>query len=67
MYLKVKNQELDIILAGLRLWQQKSHTADSDLLEIAGAHGEPLSDLEIDDLCIRLNTTDTPRPKRRQT
>lgn len=55
--MKIDNRERDTILAALRCWQGTKRRT-RDLIEIAtddGAH-EALSDLEIEQLCERLNT-----------
>ena len=56
---RLNEQERDIILAALRLWQRSMIHQDDELMEIAcngrdGVHAF-LYDDEIDDLCERLN------------
>ena len=54
MNLRVTDREFDTILAALRYWRRR----DDDRMpesEIAAEHGKPLSDVEIDALCERIN------------
>lgn len=54
--MRINNRERDTVLAALRCWQiSKKRTRD--LIEIASDDGnnEPLTSLEIDALCERIN------------
>jgi hypothetical protein len=56
--MKLTDQERDVILAALRLWQSTSgYDISSELWQIAtnGGQRAPLGDEGIDDLCERLN------------
>ncbi len=74
MLLNVTGREFATILAGLRYWQRKGilgptkpHClAEYDIASDAGKV-QPLGNLEIDELCERLNFADTPtKTKERQ-
>jgi len=59
LHISITEREHATILAALRLWQEADEHNKGDLRDIAEAPGVPLSNLEIDTLCERINCTAT--------
>ena len=58
---ELTDRELGTVLAALRYWQTRGGVPPVELMSIAAEHGRPLSEAEIDQLCMKLNTREPSR------